>query len=96
MGKSTKLGVPHLCLESKVYFYKYKYIEKEDDIEMVKRKQNFNPMWKKVMKLVDLGERTSFLDRVYMGCTQRECKSNERIIDEYRKNVRLTNLRWGN
>ena len=42
-------------------------------------------MWNKLMKLVDLGERTSFLDHVYMGCTQRECKSNERTIDEYRK-----------
>ena len=36
------------------------------------------------MKLVDLGEQTSFLEHVYLGCTQRECKSNERIIDEYR------------
>ena len=41
-----------------------------DDIKMG-RKQN-------------LGEPTSFLD-VYLGCTQRECKSNESIIDEYRK-----------
>ena len=37
------------------------------------------------MKLVDLGERTTFLDHVYLGCTQRECKSNESIIEEYRK-----------
>ena len=34
---------------------------------------------------VDLGEPTSFLDHVYLGCTQRECKPNETIIDEYRK-----------
>ena len=52
---------------------------------MAGRKQNLNPMWKKVMILFDLGEPTSFLDHVYLGCTQRECKSNESIIEEYRK-----------
>ena len=36
------------------------------------------------MTLVDVGEPTSFLDHVYLGCTQRECKSNESIIDEKR------------
>ena len=40
--------------------------------EMSGRKQNLNPMWKKLMKLVDLGELTSFLDHVYLGCTHRE------------------------
>ena len=39
----------------------------------------------KLMKLVDLGEPTSFLQHVYLGFTQRECKPNESIIDEYRK-----------
>ena len=37
------------------------------------------------MKLVDLGEPTSFLDHVYLGCTQRECKSNENIIEDCKK-----------
>ena len=37
------------------------------------------------MKLVDLREPTSFLYHVYLGCTQRECKSNESIIEEDRK-----------
>ena len=55
------------------------------DIRMAGRKQNTAPMWKKLMKLVDPGEPTSFLDHVYFGCTQRECKSNETIIDDYRK-----------
>ena len=34
------------------------------------------------MKLVDLGEPTSFLVHVHLGCTQRECKPNEAIIEE--------------
>ena len=37
-------------------------------------------MWKKLMKLVDLGEPTSSLDHVFLGRTQRECKSDESII----------------
>ena len=39
------------------------------------------------MELVDQDEPTSFLDHVhvYLGCTQRECKPNEIIIDKDRK-----------
>ena len=36
------------------------------------------------MKNVVLDEPTSFLDHVYLGCTQRDCKPNE-IIEEYTK-----------
>ena len=44
------------------------------------------PCGKKLTKLVDLGEPTIlFLDHVYLGCTQLECKSNENITEEYRK-----------
>ena len=38
--------------------------------------------WKNLMKKVELGEPSSFLDHVYLGCTQRECKPNETIIDQ--------------
>ena len=54
-----------------------------DDIKMAGKKQNFVPMWKKLMKDVDIEEPTSFLDHVYLGCTQRECKPNEKIIGHY-------------
>ena len=37
------------------------------------------------MKNVDLDEPTSFLDHVYLGCTQRQCKPIEIIIEEYTK-----------
>ena len=37
------------------------------------------------MKSVDMDEPTSFLDHVYSGCTQRECKPNEKIIGQYNK-----------
>ena len=60
-------------------------IENVDDIKMAGKKQNVAPMWKKLMKNVDLDEPTSFLDHVYLGCTQRECKPNETIIEQYTK-----------
>ena len=43
------------------------------------------PMWVKLMKFEDHGEETSFLDHVYLGCTKRESKPNETMIDENRK-----------
>ena len=36
------------------------------------------------MKDVDLGEPTSFLDHVYLGCTQRECQISKDIVDNYK------------
>ena len=51
---------------------------------MIGREQNLSPKWMKWMKLVNLGEPTSFLDHVFLGCTQRECKSNENN-EEYKK-----------
>ena len=52
-------------------------------------KENVEPMWKQLMKNVDLGEPTSFLDNVYLGCTQRECKTNEDIVENYRNLIEL-------
>ena len=42
-----------------------------DDIKLVVKKQNLDPMWKFLMKDVDLGEPTSFFGHENMGCTQR-------------------------
>ena len=48
------------------------------------------------MKNVDIDEPTSFLDHVYLGCTQRECKPNETIIEQYTKmfESRICALGW--
>ena len=51
---------------------------------MAGKKQNIDPMWKLLNKEVDLGEPTSFLDRVYLGCTQRKCEISKDIVDKYR------------
>ena len=44
-----------------------------DDIKMGGKKLNMAPMWKKLMKNVDLDEPISFLDHACLGCTQRQC-----------------------
>ena len=36
------------------------------------------------MKEVDSGEPTSFLDHVYLGCTQRACETSKDIVENYR------------
>ena len=59
--------------------------ENMDDIKMAGKNQNLAPNWKKLKKNVDIDEPTSFLDHVYLGCTQRECKPNEAIIEQYTK-----------
>ena len=48
------------------------------------KKQNIDPMWKVLNKEVDLGEPTSFLDHVYLLCTQGHCEINKDIVGNYR------------
>ena len=55
-----------------------------DDIKLARKKQNINPTWKILMKDVDLGEPTSFIDHVYLGCTQPECQRSKDIVYNYR------------
>ena len=55
-----------------------------DDIKLAGKKRNLDPMWKVLNKEVDLGEPTSFLDHVYLGCTQRQCEISKDIVDNYR------------
>ena len=55
-----------------------------DGIKLAGKKQNIKPMWKILNKEVDLGEPTSFLDNVYLGCTQRQCEISKDIVDKYR------------
>ena len=61
-----------------------------DDTKLTGKKQNINPMWnvlnknQLLYKEVDLGEPTSFLDHVYLGCIQRQCEISKDIVDNYR------------
>ena len=55
-----------------------------DEKELAGKKQNIDPMWEVVMKQVDLGQPTSLLDHVFLGCTQLECQMSKDIVDNYR------------
>ena len=55
-----------------------------DEIKLAGKKQNIDPMWKIFMKDVDLGEPTSFLDHVCLGCTERECQTSKDVVDNYK------------
>ena len=55
-----------------------------DDIKLAGKTENIEPIWKILMKDVDLGEPTSFLDHVYLGCTQRGCKISNEIVASLR------------
>ena len=54
-----------------------------DDIKLAGKKQNINPMWKVLNKIIDLGEPTSSVDHEYLGCTQRQCERIKDIVDNY-------------
>ena len=56
-----------------------------DDIKRAGKKQNMATMGKKLMNNFGPDEPTSFLDHVYLGCTQCECKPNEIIIEQYKE-----------
>ena len=51
-----------------------------DDIKLAGKKQNLDPMWKLLNKEVDLGEPTTCVDHVYLGCTQRQCEISKDIV----------------
>ena len=55
-----------------------------DEINLAGKKQNIDPTWQILMEDVDVDEPTSFLDHVYMGCTQRECEASKDVVDNYR------------
>ena len=51
-----------------------------DDVKVAGKTENMEPTWNVLMEDVDLGEPTSFLDYVYLGCTQRECQISNEIV----------------
>ena len=55
-----------------------------DDVKLAGKKQNIDPMWKVLNEEVDLGEPTSFVDHVYLGCTQRQCETCKDVVYNYR------------
>ena len=55
----------------------------EDDLKLAGKRRNIDPMWKVLNKQVDLEQPASFLDHVYLGCTQCEENTLTRHIFSY-------------
>ena len=81
MGKRYRIGNVNLVHRRQGLFLSVNV----DDTKMAGRREKMSPMWKKLMKLVDLGEPTSFLDHVFLGCAQRERKPNENLLEDVKK-----------
>ena len=74
----------------KVPYWEYLFAHREkglflsmyvDDFKnWLERNKNIDPMWNVLYKQVDLGEPTSFLDHVYLGCTQGQCETSKDIV----------------
>ena len=79
MGEKSKWECLFAHREKGLFFSAY-----VDDIKLVRKKHNIDPMWKVLNKEVDLGEPTSFLDHVYLGCNQRQCEISKDFVDNYR------------
>ena len=92
VGKSSKLGML-ICKHRRGLFMSV-YVD--DKKKRLGRNKNTDPMWKVLMKVVDLGEPTSFFDHVYLGCTQRECGNGQRYCRQLQKYVRIQNFRRSN
>ena len=79
-GRKFQIGNVSLKHREKGFFLSV-YV---DDIKLAGKKQNLDPMWKLLNKEVDLGESTSFLNHVYLRCTQRQCQISKDIVGNYR------------
>ena len=80
IGKKYRIGNVFLCIE----YTDYSLSVCVDHVKMAGKNWNMLPMWRNMMKIVDLVEPTSFLEHVNLGCIERECKPSKNIVEEYR------------
>ena len=83
VGKKYQIGNAYSFIENKNYSYRSMWMTSN----MAGKKQNMAPMWKKLMKDVDIEEPTSLLDHVCLGCTRRKCKPSEIIIRNIQRSL---------
>ena len=57
-------------------------------------KENIDPMWKTLMKDVDLRGPTSFLDNFYLGLHSKRMSNKQRYCRQLQKQVWIQNLCW--
>ena len=80
LGKSSKLGMLVRFPRKRTILIcvggRYK--------KLAGKKQNINPTWQILMKDVDLGEATSFLDHVFVWVVLNECQISKDIADKHK------------
>ena len=86
-GRKFQIGNVSLSIVKKGLFLSV-YV---DAIKLAGKK-NLDSMWKVLNKEVDLGEPTSLLDHVYLGCTQRRCEIRKKC-GQLQNHVRIANFR---
>ena len=74
--KSTELGMLLCSQKTTTISFQYTWMI----LTWLERRRIWLWCGRKLMQNVDLDETISFLDYVYLECTQRECKQNEIII----------------
>ena len=79
-GPKYRLGNVYLFIGNKDSCYLFVWMTSQ----WLERDRIWRPCGRKSWKDVALDEPTSFLDHVYLGCTQRECKPNEVLIEQYK------------
>ena len=91
MGEISKFGMSLFVHREEGLFLSV-YV---DDIKLAGKKQNLDPMCEILNKEVDLGEPTSFLDHVYLGCTHSTSMwSKPKYCWQVQNHVWVTNF-WG-
>ena len=65
-----------------------------DDIKLAGKKQNTDPMWKILMKDVDLREPTSLLHHVHLDLHSTRMRNEQRYFGQLQKHVWIQNFCW--
>ena len=81
MRKSTELGRSFVHRKTKRLFLS----EKVDDINFFGKKQNMAPMWKKLMKNVDLDEPHHFLTMLILDALRDFANWHTKLLNNYTK-----------
>ena len=86
MGKSNNMRMS--LRAQKIGLFLSVYV---DDINMIGKKKNMDPMRKILQIETDLEDPTPFIDQVYLSCTQKEAKVDPRAV--HSKNELFNKLR---
>ena len=81
-----------LFTEHKDYYYYYQYTWVR--LKWLERSRIWLPCGRNWWNIFILTNPTSFLDHVYLGCTQRKCTPNEDIVNQKREMFWITNFCW--